>query len=215
MAPGEGNCTLSGGWPASTSWSSRGSAMPESASRSWPTRTGSSRSTSRRSLARMPTAAYRWWAGTAAATLCCWVQGWRAACCGGDELDSGDNGFFLVDYPEQGTPEEFAAAIADWLTNITFDFWAALVLEPLDPDGTLDDRGREAWADFEDGMLTVSPVLRVAEGIEPLLRGALTRISDSYVRSAEARANPAGHVAQVMLASDQPDLYYGEWTGQL
>ena len=76
-----------------------------------------------------------------------------------------------------------------------FDFWAALVLEPLDPDGTLDDQGRDAWADFEDEMLTVSPVLRVAEGIEPLLRGALTRISDSYARSAEARASPAGHVA--------------------
>jgi hypothetical protein len=40
-----------------------------------------------------------------------------------------------------------------------FDFWAALVLEPLDPDGTLDDQGRDAWADFEDEMLTVSPVL--------------------------------------------------------
>ena len=133
----------------------------------------------------------------------------------GDEISSGDNGFFLVDYPEQGTPEEIAAAMAEWLTNITFDFWAALVLEPLDPDGTLDDQGREAWADFEDEMLTVSPVLQVAEGIEPLLRGALTRISDSYARSAEARANPAGHVAQVMLASDQPALHYGDWTGQL
>ena len=133
----------------------------------------------------------------------------------GDELDSGDNGFFLVDYPEQGTPEEIAAAIAGWLTDITFDFWAALVLEPLDPNGTLDDRGRDAWADFEDGMLTLSPVLRVPRGIEPLLRAALAQISDSYARSAEARANPAGHVAQVMLASDQPDLHYGDWIRRL
>jgi hypothetical protein len=133
----------------------------------------------------------------------------------GDELDSGDNGFFLVDYPERGTPEEIAAAIAGWLTNITFDFWAALVLEPLDPDRTLDDRGREAWADFKDGRLTVSPVLRIPEGIEPLLRAELTRLSVSYARSAEARANPAGHVAQVMLASDQPGLHYGNWIRKL
>jgi hypothetical protein len=133
----------------------------------------------------------------------------------GDELDSGDNGFFLVDFPEQGTPEEIAAAIAGWLADITFDFWAALVLEPLDPDGTLDDQGREAWAEFEDGMLTVSPALRIPEGIEPLLRAALTRLSDSYARSAEARANPAGRVAQVMLSSDQPDLHYGDWIRKL
>lgn len=32
---------------------------------------------------------------------------------------------------------------------------------------------------------------------------------------AEARANPAGHVAQVMLASGQPDLHYGGWIHKL
>jgi hypothetical protein len=133
----------------------------------------------------------------------------------GDELDFGDNGFFLIDYPEQGTPEEVAAAIAGWLTNIKFDFWAALVLEPLDPEGTLDDQGREAWAAFEDGTLTASPVLRVPEGIEPLLRAELTRLSDSYARCAQARANPAGRIAQIMRTSDQPDLHYGNWIRQL
>jgi hypothetical protein len=133
----------------------------------------------------------------------------------GDELDSGDNGFFLVDYPEQGTAAEIATAIAGWLTSIAFDFWAALVLEPLDPGATLDDQGREAWAEFEDGMLTVSPVLRIPEGIGPPLRAELARLSDSYARCAEARANPVGHVAQVMLASEQPDLHYGGWIHKL
>lgn len=133
----------------------------------------------------------------------------------GDERGSGENGFFLVDFPEHGTLKETAAAIAGWLTDITFDFWAALVLEPLDPDGVLDDQGREAWADFEDGTLILSPVLRVPEGIEPLLRAELARRSDSYARTAEARADPTGPVAQVMLATDQPDLHYGTWISLL
>lgn len=133
----------------------------------------------------------------------------------GDEVDSGDNGFLLVDFAEQGRPEEVAAALAEWLTSIGFDFWAALALEPLDPDGILDDQGREAWAEFEHGMLTVSPALRVPAGIEPLLRAALAGLSDSYARTAEARANPAGPVAQVMLASGQADLHYGSWIRKL
>lgn len=128
----------------------------------------------------------------------------------GDEMLSGDNGFALVDFPEHGTAQQVAAVIASWLADITFDFWAALVLEPLDPGRTLDDRGREAWADFEKG-LTVAPVLHVPSGSEPLLRAELTRLSKSYAQCAEARANPAGHVAKVMLAADQPDLQYGNW----
>jgi hypothetical protein len=128
----------------------------------------------------------------------------------GDEILAGDNGFALVDFPEHGTAQQVAAAIAGWLADITFDFWAALVLEPLDPGQVLDDQGREAWAEFEQG-LTVAPVLRVPAGSEPLLRASLTRLSKSYAQCAEARANPAGYVAKAMLAADQPDLHYGNW----
>ena len=95
----------------------------------------------------------------------------------GDELDSGDNQVSSLTSRSRARQKEIADAIANWLTNITFDFWAALVLEPLDPDGTLDDQGRDVWAEFEDRMLTTNPVLRVPEGIEPLLRAALTRLS--------------------------------------
>jgi hypothetical protein len=128
----------------------------------------------------------------------------------GDEILSGDNGFLLIDFPEHGTAQQVAATIASWLADITFDFWAALVLEPLDPGQALDDQGRDAWAEFEKG-LTVSPVLRVPEGTESLVRAKLTRLSRSYARCAEARANPFGHVAKVMFAADQPDLHYGTW----
>jgi hypothetical protein len=133
----------------------------------------------------------------------------------GDEVDSGGSGFFLVSFPEQGASEKVAAALADWITTVSFGFWAALVLEPLDPHGTLTDEQRQAWEDFEDGMLTVSPRLDVPEGIEPLLRAELSRRSESYRRTAEARAEPNGHVAQVLLASDQPDLHYDNWVHTL
>jgi hypothetical protein len=125
----------------------------------------------------------------------------------------GDDAVFLVDYPDQGPPEEIAAAIAGWLTSITHDFWAALALEPLDPDGTLDDEGRAAWEDGEHAM--VGPILRVPDDVRPLLRVALTGISESYARCAEARADPTGYVAQALLASSLPDLHSGDWIQRL
>jgi hypothetical protein len=63
--------------------------------------------------------------------------------------------------------------------------------------------------------MTLSPVLNIPAGTGPLLRAELTRLSRSYARCAEARANPAGHVAKVMLAADQPDLHYGNWVDAL
>jgi hypothetical protein len=58
----------------------------------------------------------------------------------GDALtQGGDDGFFFVDYPDQGTPEERARVIAGWLPYLNFEFYAALHLEPLDPAGTLDE----------------------------------------------------------------------------
>jgi hypothetical protein len=121
----------------------------------------------------------------------------------------GEDGIFLVDYPEQGPAEEIAAAIAGWLKSITHDFWAALVLEPLGPDGTLDDEGRAAWENGEHAL--VDPILRVPDDVRPLLRAALTGISEAYARCAEARADPTGYVAQALLASRLPDLHSGDW----
>lgn len=121
----------------------------------------------------------------------------------------GDDELFVVDYPDQGPPEEIAAAIAGWLKIITHDFWAALALEPLDPDGTLDDEGRAAWEDGKHALVT--PVLRVPDDVRPPLRFALTGISESYARCAEARADPTGYVAQALLASSLSDLHSGGW----
>ena len=125
----------------------------------------------------------------------------------------GDGRVFLVDYPEQGPPDEIAAAIAGWLKSIMHDFWAALALEPLDPDGTLNDEGRAAWEDGEHAL--VEPILRVPDDVRPLLRTALTEISECYARCAEARANPTGYVAQALLASSLPDLHSGYWVQDL
>jgi hypothetical protein len=132
-----------------------------------------------------------------------------------DERDSGESGFFLLDFPKEGTPEEVAAALANWIMTLNFDFWAALVLEPLDPSGTLTDEQRAEWEDFEEARLTVSPDLYIPDGIGSLLRAELSRKSESYRRTAEARTEPGGHVAEVMLASIQPDLHYGNWVNAL
>ena len=61
----------------------------------------------------------------------------------GDALtEGGDDGFFLINYPDRGTTEERSSAIADWLLRLNFEFYAALNLEPLDPAGTLDEDAR-------------------------------------------------------------------------
>jgi hypothetical protein len=125
----------------------------------------------------------------------------------------GNDEAFLVDYPDQGSPEEIAAAIADWLKRIRHDFWAALALEPLDPDGILDDGGRAAWENGDHAL--VDPMVDILDDVKPQLRAALARISESYARCAEARANPTGYVARVLLASSLPDLHSGGWTQRL
>ena len=131
----------------------------------------------------------------------------------GDEIDSGENGYYAISFPGSSGPDVIAAIVADWLTIISFDFWAALVLEPLDPDGTLTDQERERW---EDSLpVVLYPRLEVPPEARDLIREALTQRSESYKYAREARANPRGHAAQAMLRSIQPDLHDGSWIGRL
>lgn len=120
---------------------------------------------------------------------------------------------FLIDYPESASPEENATVIAGWLKSVTHDFWAALALEPLDAHGMQDDAACAAWEGGQHAL--VDPILGVPEHVSPLLRVALTGISESYARCAEARAYPTGYVAQVLLESSLDDLHSGRWIQRL
>jgi hypothetical protein len=117
---------------------------------------------------------------------------------------------FLVGYPDDGTPDQQAAAIAGWLDDIKFTFWAAMLLEPLDPGSTIPAEDREAWDEFDS--FKRAAYLKVPDGIEPLLLSELTEISGMYERIAEARRNPAGEVGRELIASNYSELFFsGLW----
>jgi hypothetical protein len=128
----------------------------------------------------------------------------------------GDDGVFVLDYPEQGPPGEIAAAIADWLKGITHDFWAALALEPLDPHGTLNDEGRAAWENGEHAL--VDPILRVPDDVRPLLRTAVgtwvrawlrltaTRLLSHASGDAGRQAQPAVHASSSRSAEPRGSI---------
>jgi hypothetical protein len=128
----------------------------------------------------------------------------------GDALtEGGDDGLFFVDYPDQGTPEERASAIAGWLLYLNFEFYAALHLEPLDPAGTLDEGVRRAW---EFSVPTqYESYLRVPDEVTLALRAALKRRSACYRYTAAARANPTGREAQVLHAADPVAVLERDW----
>jgi len=141
------------------------------------------------------------------------------ACCrpwGEQPDEDGENSLISVAFPapSAGKPE-IAEALAAWLTDIAFDFWASLVLEPLDPAGELTEDERKAWEEFEEGTLILCPALEFPPGVRNELREALARQSASYRHAQAARAEPHGRAAQVMLASDRPDLHYGAWIRSL
>lgn len=128
----------------------------------------------------------------------------------GEEAEYGETGYFLVGYPDDGTPDQQAAAIAGWLDDIKFTFWAAMLLEPLDPGSTIPAEDREAWDEFDSFKRAV--YLEVPDGIEPLLPSELTEISGMYKRIAEARRNPAGEVGRELIASNYSELFFsGLW----
>lgn len=132
----------------------------------------------------------------------------------GDALtEGGDDGFFLMDYPDQGTTKERSSVIADWLLRLNFAFYAALNLEPLDPAGTLDEDARGEWessvpTEFESSVW-------VPEDVTSALRAELTRRSECYRYTAAARANPTGREAQVLHASGPITVYEQHWYGPL
>lgn len=128
----------------------------------------------------------------------------------GDEAEYGETGYFLVDYPNDGSLAQQANAIASWLDDIKFTFWAAMLLQPLDPDGTIPAEDREAWDEF-DGVRDAA-FLEVPDGIEPLLPTELAQMSGMYKRIAEARRNPTSEVGRQLITSEYSQLFFsGLW----
>lgn len=122
----------------------------------------------------------------------------------------------LFPYPDEGTIEERAAAIADWLAYsdkygadvpVHLGLHAALQFEPFDPDGTLKEDGGQGLdipIDFE-GWINVPGDLQDA------LRAALNVPGSEYAYVTEALRDPRGRAARALLDAD-PDVFReGHW----
>lgn len=91
-----------------------------------------------------------------------------------------------------------AAAIASWIAEDYHSGFAALDLEPLDPDGTLSEQAQAEWL---KALAQTNSYTQVTVGaIEPLLREALGRDS-VYARVRAALAAPTSDDGQLLLAA--------------
>lgn len=121
----------------------------------------------------------------------------------------------LFRYPDEGTIEERAVAIAGWLGEseygadapVHLGLHAALQFEPFDPDGALKEeagQGLEIPIDFEGWI-------NVPGDIQDALRAALNVPGSEYAYVTEALRDPRGRPARALLDAD-PDVFReGHW----
>jgi hypothetical protein len=131
----------------------------------------------------------------------------------GDEKEFNDT-YSVVELPESGP--ELGWALAGWIVDIEFVTWAALLLEPLDPDGKLSADERAEWEELVKppfGNL-LYPSLEAGDWVADL-RAGLTDVSGLYERVKDALADPKGADGQsfrkVLEDGNVPDLLYGMW----
>ena len=116
----------------------------------------------------------------------------------GDSADSDDYSGPFLELPEG--PPQLGRRLAEWVIDTHGEVAAALALEPLDPDGALDDEERRAW----EKALAAVPLsfeLQVdAAALKPL-RVNLALLSDLYLRTRGALARPAGADGRMLAES--------------
>ena len=93
---------------------------------------------------------------------------------------------------------ELADALARWTIEKRFGMWAALFLEPLDPDGALDSEDRQEWEEILKPPFfgNWTPDFAWDNDHKEALRESLSRNSPQYAWMKEALAAPLGELGQ-------------------
>jgi hypothetical protein len=136
------------------------------------------------------------WTGGNTLSLLAPGQGYN--CPWADSAETGTDVYPFPHLPE--IPEELGEALADWAIETDSDVAAALALEPLDPNGVIENAERRAW-EKRLAEVTVSFKIDVNADARQALRESLTRMSELYRRTQDGLASPRSREGQALAAA--------------
>jgi hypothetical protein len=116
----------------------------------------------------------------------------------GDSTESDDCPDQFLDLPDR--PAQLGRRLAEWVIDTHIEVAAALALESLDVDGTLDDEERRGWKK----ALAEAPIsldVQVGANVLKPLRQNLALLSDLYRRTRDSLAWPGSDEGQVLAES--------------
>jgi len=134
----------------------------------------------------------------------------------GDSTESDDCPDQFLDLPDR--PAQLGRRLAEWVIDTHIEVAAALALESLDVDGTLDDEERRAWKKALAEVPLSLDVQTDADVLKPL-RENLALLSDLYRRTRDSLAWPGSDEGRMLgeSLSDGPvngavsRLASGDW----
>lgn len=116
----------------------------------------------------------------------------------GDSADSDDYPDPFLDLPD--SPARLGRTLAEWVIDSHSEVAAALALEPLDVDGTLENEERRAW-EKALAEVTLSFDVQVDADVRKPLRENLALLSELYRRTRDSLARPCGDEGQLLAES--------------
>jgi hypothetical protein len=116
----------------------------------------------------------------------------------GDSAESDDYPDPFLELPEG--PAQLGRRLAEWVIDTHCEVAAALALEPLDVDGTLDDKERRGWKKALAEVPLSLDIQVDADVLKPL-RGNLTLLSDLYRRTRDSLAWPGSDEGRMLAES--------------
>jgi hypothetical protein len=116
----------------------------------------------------------------------------------GDSTESDDCPDQFLDLPDR--PAQLGRRLAEWVIDTHIEVAAALALESLDVDGTLDDEERRAWKKALAEVPLSLDVQTDADVLKPL-RKNLALLSDLYRRTRDSLAWPGSDEGRVLAES--------------
>jgi hypothetical protein len=116
----------------------------------------------------------------------------------GDSTESDDCPDQFLDLPDR--PAQLGRRLAEWVIDTHIEVAAALALESLDVDGTLDDEERRAWKKALAEVPLSLDVQTDADVLKPL-RENLALLSDLYRRTRDSLAWPGSDEGRMLAES--------------
>jgi hypothetical protein len=116
----------------------------------------------------------------------------------GDSTESDDCADQFLALPDR--PAQLGRRLAEWVIDTHTEVAAALALEPLDIDGTLDDEERRGWKKAIAEVPLSLDVQTDADVLKPL-RENLALLSDLYRRTRDSLAWPGSDDGRVLAQS--------------